>query len=153
MRLTLLEETFDLSNRAVFVINLGPWDLFEHNPLEEAYGFFVSSPPPGIDPVPDAKIIKVKPVNNEADAKAAGLPYFGGPIDTECHVEMSIESFIRNSIQYDIDPYEVLSQVKRFAGPRAARAAVQFIRTSPDLTVARFNKSGSSDQWPTQPQV
>lgn len=55
-------------------------------------------------------------------------------------LKTDLESFIRNSIEYGDDPYEILSIVKRDAGPEAAKAAHEFmVEMADDLKTAEFS--------------
>ncbi len=110
-----------------FVIETGCGDEVE------AQAYF-DDPPPGIDPV-DCVVI--------------------GQEGLFTRVEMKLEDFVRNSIQFDEDPYDVLRAVRDDAGAEAAAAATEFLKTN-EFTVAHLDTTeGSikSDQLPTNPDM
>lgn len=105
---------------------------------------FTQDPPPGISPV-EAQVVKIGQTDED------GL--------TTIAVRMSVEDFIRNSIEYDIEPYEVLNRIKQSAGGEVAKVAYEFMK-NPDsnLRIAMLGKDAqdgtfSADNWPTQPDL
>lgn len=109
---------------------------------------YIARDPFFVDPIPDAKVIRVIPDQND-DSMGTAM------------VEMSVESFIRSNVQYGEDPYDILKTVKEVCGEEVAEVAVKFIQEAPDLTVAiiQIEKQMSSDiqissdVYPTKPQL
>ena len=142
MRLRLICESSNILDRlAVFQVTL--WadpDIPKEDLADDFTRQFTSDPPPGITPV-DADVVRVDFESEDKD----GL--------IQAYVRMTIEDYIRNSIEYGNEPYTILGEIKRAAGPEAAAAAHQFMQTAPDLKVARLGVADgeiSADNWPTQ---
>lgn len=106
--------------------------LEEGEPLHDVF----ADPPPGIDPV-------------EATVLSHGEPDEDGMIDAV--VRMRLRDFIKNSVQYDMDPYEILQSVRDALGKEAAAAAVEYMKTG-DFTVAVLGQD-SVDNYPTKPNI
>lgn len=126
-----------LDQRHTFII-----EVFAE-PIEECQEFFATDPAPGIDPLPDAKVIKITPSGYDPEVAFA-------------HVEMSIEDFIRQSIQYNIDPYEILKEIRNTCGSEAATAAHAFLSNATDLTTTQIDTTDghlTTDTWPTKPEL
>jgi hypothetical protein len=114
---------------------------FLDEPLEDIQRDLAVDPPPGIDPIPEARVV------SKSESSRSGECVAG--------VEMSLESFVRSSVQYDIDPYQILADVKRDAGPEAAVAALELLRSG-TLTTAVITTTPDevvSDQWPANPDL
>jgi len=136
----------DLSSRFVWQDNLDSWENQEElrkmltpdfTMQEYLQDFYAVNPAPGIDAVPDARVIRAE--NRDGDCIA--------------HVEMSLESYVRLAVQYDEDPLKLLQKVKETAGEEAAKIAAEFMQDEDaDFSVAMINCS-CSDQWPTTPQL
>lgn len=106
--------------------------LEDGQPLHDTF----ADPPPGIDPI-------------EATIISHGTPDEDGLVDAV--VKMRARDFIKNSVQYGIDSYEILQAVRDSVGREAAAAAVEYLRTG-DFTVAMLGQ-GSIDNYPTRPEV
>lgn len=137
----ICESSSILDRLAVFKVHL--WadpDVPKEDLADDFTKLFVSEPPPGITPIP-ADVVRIDwDSQDENDL-------------IEVYVRMTIEDYIRNSVEYDNDPYSILGEIKRAAGPEAATAAHEFMRTATDLRVARVGMSDggiSGDSWPAQ---
>lgn len=101
-----------------------------------------SDPPPGITPI-EAKITHVEEPDED------------GIVNIQ--VMMSLENFIRNSVEYDIDPYEILESVRDNAGQDAAIAAYHFMKDpNSQLRTARISNTNNGlefDNWPSLPNL
>ncbi len=134
-----------LESRFTFPIEMMDPQAFDESvdPVKDCEDFF-KDPPPGIDPIHDIKIVKIEP---------DGVPELDMVL---VHVEMSAESFIRNCVQYGVDPYCILEKVKAACGADVAREAITFLEEA-DLTVAIIRKTVEGyiegDQWPKRPEL
>jgi hypothetical protein len=90
---------------------------------------FTTNPSPGVSPI-NAKVIKINEVDEDGLVKVI--------------FRTSIEEFIRNSIEYGIDPYEILNSIKKFTGNQAIVAAAnRFMRDkSNNFKVAKIGQDG-----------
>lgn len=104
----------------------------EGQPLHNTF----TDPPPGIDPI-------------EAVVVSHGEPDEDGIVHAVAR--MRLGDYIKNSVQYDEDPYDVLQSVKNSLGQQAAAAAVEYMRTG-DFTVAQLG-ADSVDNYPTRPDL
>jgi len=129
MKLRQISESNNQILDHVFVFKGNSW-LDPDVPLEQAAAHFTemfrSDPPPGITPV-KAAVGNVVPSGEDDDM----VTY---------DIKMSLEDFIRNSIEYGIDPYEILKDVKQYAGSAAAKVAYEFMKNDNDFKVARIGK-------------
>jgi len=140
----LTESTNLLDQIATFKVVLWPDPQMPKKEIVNNFtAFFAKDPPPGITSV-KARVIRV-------DWDSMGED---GLLDV--YVRMTIENYIRNSVEYDNDPYSILQNVKEAAGTASAEAAHKFMQTASDLKVARIGMSDgemSSDSWPTKPNL
>jgi hypothetical protein len=124
--------------------------------LEDMQNSFANDPAPGIDAIPDAKAIRIgpwsaPPLVSEPNSTDADNEYL-----RMMFAEMSVESYIRNCIQFDIDALDILSIIKKVCGEDITGAAITFLKECDDLTVTNINTVDGvlkSDQWPTNPNI
>jgi len=108
MRLSLINENSDLlSNQANFETKLIYEPEFKDMSKDEIFNVFTeqftTNPPPGISPI-NAKVIDVDLENVDEDGLVRVI------------FKTSIGEFIKNSIEYDIDPYDILGAIKKSTG-------------------------------------
>lgn len=141
MKLWLLNENGGLDVIADFKIRM--WADLEEPDLKHSFQeMFTVDPPPGITPI-DGQVVDV----SEPDADDMVI----------VTLRTSVEDFVRNSVEYDNDPYFILDEVKKFAGPAAASAAYQFMSDDAnDLRIAMLKSDDGgldADSWPTRPKL
>jgi len=93
------------------------------------------NPPPGIDAIPDAKITRI----------GLGWVIDRRVPDGMCEhpkvmlAEMSVESYIRNCVQYGIDALNILKIIKKVCGKDITEAAITFLKECDNLTIASLD--------------
>ena len=135
-----MDNADDLQQMANFVVRMWPNpDWAPQDYLKEWTYELREDPPPGITPI-------------DAEALSADIDH---PIDglISVTIRTSVENYIRWSIEFDVDPYRVLQDVKKAAGPEMAAVAHEFMSDpNSGLRVARIggnSKTGiTSDNWP-----
>jgi hypothetical protein len=101
------------------------------------------NPPPGIDAISDAKITRVGSgwvLNQHVPEGMCEHPKV-------MFAEMSIESYIRSCVQYDIDTLNILKIIKKVCGKDITEAAITFLKECDDLTVASIGFESTADSW------
>jgi len=112
--------------------------------LDEIQRSYTDDPPPAITPI-NARVLEL------------GEPDEDGIIPAV--VRMTVRDFIKNSVEYGEDPYDILNAIKNVTDEQTAAAAHAFISNeSSGLRVARIGHdtvadTPTSDNWPASPDL
>lgn len=124
----------------VFVFTWVDWSDGQTTPAE-FQDVYTTNPPPGITPR-NVQVVSVGEPDEE------GL--------VEVRVKISVKDYIHGSMEYDMDPYDILSEIKKCAGDELAALASDYFKSADfKVTVIGVDEEGrlSADQRPSDPNL
>jgi len=109
------------------VLPLDPMIQSRDEALKHLTAQFTTEPAPGVTPIKGIVTSFEPPDEN-------GL--------VNAKVRTTVESYIRNSIEFDIGPYEILKVIKDATTPEITAAAMEFMKTG-DFKVVKLGAPGT----------
>ena len=101
--------------------------------------YFTEEPPPGISPIKDVQVLDYNGPDEDGNLQLT--------------IKMSLRDFIHSCVEYDTDPYEILTDIKRATDQATTQLAMQYLADETQGFNVAVLKGYEADLWPKKPAL